>query len=149
MKSFIEGNIVCLVNDDFDCLATSNAVFCDNRGDLAKALVLSNSILAPGSSKYECWMYQEDFKDTPTIVFPDTKKVLKVTLEWVDNPNTTNTMIQNSYNYIMDQIAPKESKYEATLYGEEVDINNTKMVIVAAYNLGRQQALDSLEKNGN
>jgi len=47
-----------------------------------------------------------------------------------------NKMIESSYDSIMKQITPKDSVYKATLYGEDIDIDDEKMRIVLAYNLG-------------
>ena len=62
-----------------------------------------------------------------------------------------NEMIENSYSHIMNQITPQDnnSDYVGTLYGEEIDINNPKMMIVLAYNLGRQQGAEAKQQDWN
>jgi hypothetical protein len=62
-----------------------------------------------------------------------------------------NEMIENSYQHIMSQIIPQDNKfgYVGTLYGEDIDINNIKMAIVLAYNLGKQQGIEAKQKDWN
>jgi hypothetical protein len=54
-----------------------------------------------------------------------------------------NEMIENSYKHIMSQITTSKDSvyngYTSTLYGENFDENNIKMVVVSAYLLGQRQ----------
>jgi len=90
MKSYIEGNAICLTNDDFDCLATSNAVFCTEFRELASALALSCEI--DDVNKRQIWLYPNDFQENQ-IGFKEGGKILKVTIEWVDEPEGNNIIV--------------------------------------------------------
>jgi len=83
MKSSIDGNAICLVNDDFENLQLSDAVFCEDGRELASALVLSTIIDKVAKRQY--WLYPGDF-DENSIGFKEGGKIPRVTIEWVKEP---------------------------------------------------------------
>lgn len=87
MKSYIDGNAVCLVNDDFQDLQNSDAVFCTDIRELASALVLSQEITDSDSYRTQIWLRAKDFEENQ-IGFKEGGKILKVSIEWVDEPKS-------------------------------------------------------------
>lgn len=87
MKSYIDGDCVCLVNDDFQDLQNSDAIFCTEPRELASALVLAQRIVDPESYRAKFWLRPEDF-EKDQIAFKEGGKTLKVTIEWANEPES-------------------------------------------------------------
>jgi len=54
-------------------------------------------------------------------------------------------LIEKIYDHILDQIVTKQSLYHPTLYGEEIDYNDAKTMIVLVYEFGKQKGRESAE----
>jgi len=51
-----------------------------------------------------------------------------------------NKNIEDIYNYVMDTLSPKED-YKPTLCGEELNLEDPKMLVASAYQMGLQEGL--------
>lgn len=87
MKSFIDGDAICLADDNFENLQNSNVIFCTEFRELASALVLSCEI--DNVVKRQIWLYSDDF-GTNDIGFKEGGKIPKITIEWVNKPSDNN-----------------------------------------------------------